>query len=65
MRGIKMKKETANELMGIMTNVHDEEYVGADIRDIDSFEKWVLNNSNISSDELDRKVIELITSLVG
>ena len=51
--------------MGIMTNVHDEEYVGADIRDIDSFEKWVLNNSNISSDELDRKVIELITSLVG
>lgn len=65
MRGIKMKKETANELMEIMTNVHDEEYVGADIRDIDSFEKWVLNNSNISSDELDRKVIELITSLVG
>lgn len=60
-----MKKETANELMEIMTNVHDEEYVGADIRDIDSFEKWVLNNSNISSDELDRKVIELITSLVG
>ena len=52
-----MKKETENELMGIMTNVHDEEYVGADIRDIDSFEKWVLNNSNISSDELDRKVI--------
>ena len=60
-----MKKETANELMGIMTNVHDEEYVWADIRDIDSFEKWVLNNSNISSDELDMKVIELITSLVG
>lgn len=61
----KMSQENTNEIKNAMLSMHDEEFVAADLNDINEFRDWTLMHSNINSDEFDNRLKTMLTKIVG
>ena len=48
-----------------MLSMHDEEFVTADLNDINEFRNWTLTHSDINSDEFDNRLKTMLTKIVG
>ena len=60
----KMSQENTNEIKNAMLSMHDEEFVAADLNDINEFRNWTLTHSNINSDEFDNRLKIMLTKIV-
>ena len=61
----KMSQENTNAIKDAMLSMHDEDFVNADLNDINKFRDWTLTHSDINSDEFDNRLKTMLTKLVG